>query len=103
MGGQHLPARPLPSYLLGNLLMEVKTNGGAEDVQDGKDSMCKGPEAGTCLAFLKNRNLKLEEGILYFKGFPGGKVVKNSPANAGDQSSVPGSGRSPGEGNSYTL
>ena len=32
-------------------------------------------------------------------GFPGGSVVKNPPANAGeagDASSIPGSGRSPG-------
>ena len=33
------------------------------------------------------------------KGFPGGSVVKNPPANAGDLGSIPGSGRSPGEGN----
>ena len=32
-------------------------------------------------------------------GFPGGSVVKNLPANAGDAVSIPGSGRSPGEGN----
>ena len=31
-------------------------------------------------------------------GFPGGSVVKNLPANAGDTSSIPGSGRSLGEG-----
>ena len=30
--------------------------------------------------------------------FPGGSVVKNLPANAGDASSIPGSGRSPGGG-----
>ena len=30
--------------------------------------------------------------------FPGGSVVKNLPANAGDVGSVPGLGRSPGEG-----
>ena len=30
---------------------------------------------------------------------PGGSVVKNLPANAGDVGSIPGSGRSPGEGN----
>ena len=28
----------------------------------------------------------------------GGSVVKNLPANAGDTGSIPGSGRSPGEG-----
>jgi len=32
-------------------------------------------------------------------GFPGGLVVKNPPANAGDMNSIPGSGRSPGEEN----
>ena len=33
-------------------------------------------------------------------GFPGGSVVKKLPANAGDAGSIPGSGRSPGGGNS---
>ena len=40
------------------------------------------------------------------RGLPGGSVVKNPPANAGDAGSVPGSGRSPGGGNatpSYIL
>ena len=32
--------------------------------------------------------------------FPGGSVVRDPPANAGDTSSIPGSGRSPREGNS---
>ena len=36
-------------------------------------------------------------------GFPGGLVVKNLPANAGDEGSIPESGRSPGEGNSNPL
>ena len=31
--------------------------------------------------------------------FPGGSVVKNPPANTGDAGSIPGLGRSPGEGN----
>ena len=30
-------------------------------------------------------------------------MVKNLPANAGDASSIPGSGRSPGEGNGNPL
>ena len=34
---------------------------------------------------------------------PGGSVVKNPPANAGDAGSIPGSGRSPGEGNGNPL
>ena len=36
-------------------------------------------------------------------GFPGGTVVKNPPANAGDSGSIPGSGRSPREGNGNPL
>ena len=37
------------------------------------------------------------------EGFPGISVVKNPPANAGDVSSVPRLGRSPGEGNDNPL
>ena len=40
------------------------------------------------------------------QGFPGGTVVKNLPASAGDvgdAGSVPGSGRSPGRGNGNPL
>ena len=36
-------------------------------------------------------------------GFPGGSAVQNSLANAGDSGSIPGSGRSPGEGNGNPL
>ena len=36
-------------------------------------------------------------------GFPGGSVVKNLPTNAGDMSSVSGSGRSPEGGNGSPL
>ena len=36
-------------------------------------------------------------------GFPGGSVVKNSPANAGEMGSIPGLGRSPAEGNDNPL
>ena len=36
-------------------------------------------------------------------GFPGGSVVKNPPANAGDTGSIPGLGRSPGGGHSNPL
>ena len=36
-------------------------------------------------------------------GFPDGSVIKNPPANAGDAGSIPGSGRSPREGNGNTV
>ena len=37
------------------------------------------------------------------KGFPGGSEVKESASSAGDPGSIPGSGRSPGEGNGNPL
>ena len=42
-------------------------------------------------------------GILVTLGFPGGSVVKNLPAKAGDVSLTPGLGRSPGGGNGNPL
>ena len=37
--------------------------------------------------------------LRFLMDFPGGSAVKTLPANAGDAGSIPGSGRSPGEGN----
>ena len=37
------------------------------------------------------------------EGFPGGSDGKESAFNAGDLSSIPGSGLSPGTGNGYPL
>ena len=36
-------------------------------------------------------------------GFPGGSNGKESACNTGDLGSIPGLGRSPGEGNGYPL
>ena len=36
-------------------------------------------------------------------GFPGGSVLQNRLASAGDVGSIPGLGRSPGEGNGNPL
>ena len=36
-------------------------------------------------------------------GFPGSSAGKESACSAGDHSSIPGLGRSPGEGNGYPL
>ena len=44
--------------------------------------------------------------VMVSLGLPGGSVVKNPPAHAGDTGdtgSIPGSGRSPGEGNGNPL
>ena len=58
-------------------------------------------------------SLQLKEiaGIIFFllkrklrcKGFPGGSEVKASACNAEDLSPIPGSGRSPAEGNGNPL
>ena len=37
------------------------------------------------------------------QGFTGGSASKESACNAGDPGSIPGSGRSPGEGNGILL
>ena len=58
---------------------------------------------GKSLIPLEGRN---EENSRAFKRrhtHPGGSVVKNLPANAGDAGLIPGSGRSSGEGNGYLL
>ena len=55
-----------------------------------KISHCKGPSI-----YITNRKDK--------QGFPGSSVSKESACNAGDQGSIPGSGRSLGEGNGNLL
>ena len=44
-----------------------------------------------------------KKGLKETLGFPGGSEVKASACNAGDPGSIPGSGRSPGEGNGNPL
>ena len=41
--------------------------------------------------------------LLFLFLFPGGSVGKESACNVGDQGTIPGSGRSPGEGNDSPL
>ena len=41
------------------------------------------------------------EGTLLHTGFPGGSDSKESAYNTGDPGSIPGLGRSPGEGNGW--
>ena len=50
-----------------------------------------------------NRNNTQLWKCLVVKGFPGGSDGKESACNAGDAGSIPGLGRSPGEGNGYPL
>ena len=51
---------------------------------------------------LTNQETLLGRGTLV-GAFPGGSVVKNPPANAGDVGLIPGSGRSAGGGNGNPL
>ena len=41
--------------------------------------------------------------LFFGGGFPGGSDSKDSACNAGDLGSIPGLGRSPGQGNGYPL
>ena len=41
--------------------------------------------------------------LLLYRGFPGSSTGKEPTCNAGDMGSVPGLGRSPGEGNGYPF
>ena len=54
---------------------------------------------------LKTRmyNMQFFVDVIHYLGFPGGSVVKNMPADAGDEDSIPGSGRSPEGGNGNPL
>ena len=46
---------------------------------------------------VRNTLFFVGEGVLY--GFPGGSLIKTLSTNGGDMGSIPGLGRSPGEGN----
>ena len=48
-------------------------------------------------------NILFFESSLCYSGFPGGSAGEESTCNAGALGSIPGLGRSPGEGNGYPL
>ena len=51
----------------------------------------------------KNKEQKNSMQVDKTTGFPCGSAGKESACNAGDLGSIPGLGRSPGEGKGYTL
>ena len=53
--------------------------------------------------FFTNFQLNFSILLIMNLGFRGGSVTKNLPANAGNAGCIPGSGRSPGEGNGNLL
>ena len=52
---------------------------------------------------LRSLYIILTKGNKFVEGFPGGSLVKNPPANAGDAGSIPGLGSSLREGNGNPL
>ena len=52
----------------------------------------------TIIQVLENDCIQLKARPQFYQGFPGSSVGKESACNAGDPGSIPGSGRSPGEG-----
>ena len=62
-----------------------------------------GQIVGSKRRFLNFRTIGIWGQIILCWGFPGGSVVKNLPATAGDVGSIPGLGRSPGEGSGKLL
>jgi len=46
---------------------------------------------------------EIQRHMRIYLNFPGCSDSKESACNAGDTGSIPGSGRSPGEGNGYSL
>ena len=81
-----------PGKSQSNLFLNEET-----EVQEGR-ATC--PRAGR---WHKDPCFLISAALHSFMGFPGGAVVKNSPANAGDTGSIPGSGRSSGGENGNLL
>ena len=56
-----------------------------------------------CITLNVFENCEIFTLVFIVKGFPGNSAGKESARNAGDLGSIPGLGRSPGEGNGYLL
>ena len=62
-----------------------------------------GEGIGYPLQYFKSTGERIRPPTPVFLGFPGGSAGKESACNAGDLGSIPGLGRSPGEGKGYPL
>ena len=67
--------------------------------KNGKNSTENSHKSFTWFPILLFFNVMLE----LFMGFPDGSAGKESTSNVGDLDSIPGLGRSPGEGKGYPL
>ena len=70
---------------------------------DSKESACNAgdPRFNSWVRKICYRRDRLPTPV--FLGFPGGSVGKESACNVGDLGSIPGLGRTPGEGKEYPL
>ena len=57
----------------------------------------------TVIQVLKDDCIQFKARPLFYQGFPGSSVGKESACKAGDPGSIPGSGRCPGEGIGHPL
>ena len=65
---------------------------------------CKGSQTRTALAIICRKTSYISVGLYYcICGFPCGSAGKEFTCNAGDLGSIPGSGRSAGDGKDYPL
>ena len=73
------------------------------DSSAGKESACNAgdPRFNSWVRKICYRRDRLPTPV--FLGFPGGSVGKESACNVGDLGSIPGLGRTPGEGKEYPL
>ena len=68
----------------------------------GKESVCNtGPQFDSWVGKIHWKRDRLPTAVFF--GFPCGSAGEESACNAGDLVSIPGLGRSPGEGKGYPL
>ena len=82
--------------------LELERSGQAEDLLGAKQMSWVSMGSGKCLCGRRTER-EIWDRAETSLGFPSGSVVKNVPANTGDSDWIPGSGRSPGEGNGNPL
>ena len=82
--------------------MDVWTHARKEEKENSNGASCW---AISVLPGILSATLRLNfsDGVKHLPAFPGGSEVKASACNAGDLGSIPGSGRSSGEGNGNPL
>ena len=85
--------------------VSAKINEIAHPLQKKKERNSMKPKGGALKrsVLLINFQIGTTSYVVVCQGFPGGTDREESTCNAGDSDSIPGLGRSPGEGNGYPL